>query len=171
MAEKPVININDAALAERGHAERFRVKWGRIGPQLGLSRIGCAMHVVPPGKRAFPYHAHHEADELFYILSGEGEYRYGEDIYHVRAGDLLGAPAGKTAHQIINTGTEELKYLGMSSMGSFDVVEYPDSGKFGVAAGIRNGDFKTASFVQMSRAGTPLGYWDGEDSEESPKET
>jgi uncharacterized cupin superfamily protein len=162
MSAKPTINIDDVALAERGHGERFKVKLGRVGPQVGLTKLGCSLHLVPAGKRAWPRHAHHEADELFYVVSGSGEYRFGSETFPIRAGDLLGAPAGKTAHQIVNTGAGDLRYLAFSTIGSFDVVEYPDSGKFGVAAGIQNADFQTATFLHMGRASPSLDYWEGE---------
>ncbi|HTT01725.1 MAG TPA: cupin domain-containing protein [Steroidobacteraceae bacterium] len=166
MSDKPVINIRDVPLADRGHGARFQVKFGRIGPLVGVTKLGCSLHVVPPGKRAFPRHAHHETDELFYIVSGSGEYRFGDESFPVQAGDVLGAPAGKIAHQIINTGREELRYLGLSTLVRCDVVEYPDSGKFGVVAGLQQGDFKTATFRYMGRAATPLDYWDGEPADD-----
>jgi uncharacterized cupin superfamily protein len=162
MSPKPILSISDLTLADRGHGERFQVRLARIGTQVGLTKLGCSLHVVPAGKRAWPRHAHHEADELFYVLSGSGEYRFGEEIFPIRAGDFLGAPAGKIAHQIINTGTDELRYLAISTVGGFDVVEYPDSGKFGVVVGVKNGDFRSASFAHMGRAGPSLDYWDGE---------
>jgi hypothetical protein len=55
---------------------RNAVKWGRAGPLIGLDGLGCAVHVVPPGKKAFPFHRHHVMDELFFVVSGEGEYRF-----------------------------------------------------------------------------------------------
>ena len=162
MTTKPIVNIDDVPLMDRGHGEKFAVKWGRAGPLVGLTGLGCAVHVVPPGKRAFPFHRHHVADEMFFVLSGSGEYRYGEQTYPLRAGDFVGAPAGGDAHQIINTGAEELRYLGFSTIGSVDVVDYPDSGKVGVAAGIKNADFKTATYAAMGRI-QRADYFDGED--------
>ena len=164
MEPKPVMNVANVVLQEQRHGERFVVKKGRMGPSLGLTKLGCALHVVPPGKRAFPFHAHHVIEELFVILSGAGEYRFGGETFPVKTGDVLGAPAGKTPHQIVNTGTEEMRYLGISTIGSVDVVEYPDSKKVAVAAGIKNADFKTATFVQIARTGESLDYWDGEPS-------
>ena len=161
MTEKVVINIDDVSLLERGNGKKFAVKWGRVAPTLGLKGLGCAIHVVPPGKAAFPFHRHHVADELFFIVSGKGEYRYGDERYPLRAGDLVSAPAGAKPHQIINTGGEDLRYLGISTMSGVDIVDYPDSGKVGVAAGIKNADFKTATYVAMGRI-TAADYFDGE---------
>ena len=55
------------------------------------------------------------------ILSGNGEYRFGEDRIAVRAEAIawLRRP-GSMAHQIINTGSEPLRYLGFSNNESFD---------------------------------------------------
>jgi uncharacterized cupin superfamily protein len=162
-SKKPVMNIADVPLADRGNGKSFVLKWGRVGPLLGLGGLGCAVHVVPPGKRAFPFHRHHVMDELFFIVSGKGEYRFGEETFALRAGDIVGAPAGSKAHQIINTGSEDLRYLGISSMSSVDVVEYPDSKKVAVGAGIKSSDFKTATYVGMGRL-APADYYDGEDA-------
>ena len=63
MTEKAVINIDDVPLNDRGNGKQFAVKWGRAGPLIGLNGLGCAVHVVPPGKKAFPFHRHHVADE------------------------------------------------------------------------------------------------------------
>jgi hypothetical protein len=56
MTERTVINIDDVPLVERGNGKQFAVKWGRVAPLLGLNGLGCAVHVVPPGKKAFPFH-------------------------------------------------------------------------------------------------------------------
>jgi uncharacterized cupin superfamily protein len=163
MTPKPVINIDDAPLIDRGNGKQFAVKWGRVAPLLGLEGLGCAVHVVPPGKKAFPFHRHHVMDELFYVVAGEGEYRYGDERFPLRAGDIVSAPAGAKAHQIINTGSQELRYLGISSIGGVDIVDYPDSGKVAMAAGIKNADFKTATYTGLGRV-QPADYYDGEDT-------
>ncbi len=161
MAEKPIVHIDDVPLTQRGNGKQFAVKWGRASTALGLTGLGCAVHVVPPGKRAFPFHRHHVMDELFFIVSGNGEYRCGDERLPLRAGDLIGAPAGGKAHQIINTGSDDLRYLGISTMGGVDIVEYPDSKKIGLGAGVKNADFKTATYVGMGRL-QPADYYDGE---------
>jgi uncharacterized cupin superfamily protein len=164
--KKPIINIDDASYTDRGNGKQFVVKIARVGSQLGLAGLGCSVHVVPPGKKAFPFHRHHVMDELFYVVSGTGEYRHGDERLLVRAGDLIGAPAGQKAHQLINTGSDDLRYLGISGSGTatgVDVVDYPDSKKIGVAAGVKNADFKTATYAAMGRV-TPADYFDGEDA-------
>ena len=159
--DNPILNVADVPMMDRGHGEAFAVKWGRIGPRLGLVSLGCAVHVVPPGKKAFPFHRHHVVDELFFILSGEGQYRWGDKTFPLKAGDLVSAPAGSEAHQIINSGSGELRYLGISSTTGTEVVEYPDSGKVGVVAGVKDGDIKSATYRGLGQI-TAADYWDGE---------
>jgi uncharacterized cupin superfamily protein len=80
----------------------------------------------------------------------------------VRSGDIVAAPAGTQAHQLINTGSDDLRYIGISTVGGVDVVDYPDSKKIAVAAGVKNADFKTATYVGLGRL-APVDYYDGED--------
>jgi uncharacterized cupin superfamily protein len=161
--EKPIVNLADVPLQDFGKGEKFAAKIARIAPMVGSTGVGCMLTVVPPGKRAFPFHRHHVIHELFFVLSGTGEYRLGDKSHPLQAGDVIAAPAGGDAHQIINTGSEELRYLGLSTLGEVDVVDYPDSGKMAVAAGIKNADFTTATYRGMGRIAA-ADYWDGESS-------
>jgi uncharacterized cupin superfamily protein len=163
-AIKPVMNIADVPLRENAHGDTFAAKIGSFGRMIGSTGIGVMLHVVEPGKKAFPFHAHHQTQELFVILEGEGTYRFGKDSYPVKAGDVLAAPTGgpEAAHQIINTGTKTLKYLGISANpGGGDVVEYPDSNKFAVSSRF---DWETGKggVRYIGRQETSLDYWDGE---------
>ena len=160
---KEVVNIADIALDRHGHGERFAAQTGEIGLALGLNVLGCMLHIVPAGKMSGPYHRHHGCDEMFYIVSGEGEYRIGDKRLPVKAGDCLGAPAGGAAHQIVNSGTTELLYLGLSNNPAADLVEYPDSGKISMRVGAKGVMYDSATFTQRGRL-TPADYWDGEDA-------
>jgi uncharacterized cupin superfamily protein len=159
--KKTIINVADVPLKDSGNGDAFVAKVGQIGRVIGSTGIGCTLVAVPPGKRAWPFHRHHVIHEMFVVLSGSGETRIGDKTYPIRAGDVIAAPAGAEAHQIINSGTEELRYLALSSKPEVDVVDYPDSGQFAVAAGIKNADFKTATFKYMGREAPsdPAEYW------------
>ena len=162
---KPVINIADVPLRDNAHGEAFAAKIGSFGRMIGSTGMGVMLHVVEPGKKAFPFHAHHMTQELFVILEGEGTYRFGAESYPVKAGDVCAAPTGgpEVAHQIVNTGKTTLKYLGISAnpTGTGDVVEYPDSKKFAVSSRF---DWATGKggVRYVGRAENSLDYWDGE---------
>jgi uncharacterized cupin superfamily protein len=161
---KPVINLSDVALRDTGNGEGFEAKVGSFARQIGSTGMGVMLHVVEPGKKAFPYHVHHQIHELFVILEGEGTYRFGTETYPIKSGDVCAAPTGgpENAHQLINTGTTQLKYLGISTMTDTEVVEYPDSGKFGITSRY---DWSTQSggVRHLGRPGTSLDYFDGEE--------
>ena len=160
-----VINIADIPLTDHGHGEAFAAKLGQIGPLIGARQLGCRLVVVPPGKKAWPCHAHHVNEEMFIILDGAGTLRLGGAEQPVKAGDVIACPAGglETAHQIVNTGEAELRYLAISTMLSPDVVEYADSGKFAVISGSApGGDKRARRLWYVGRAETCLDYWDGE---------
>jgi len=157
-----VVNLADVPLKDNGNGKSFQARIGRIGPMLGLTGLGCTLTVVPPGKCAYPFHRHHVKSELFYILYGNGEVRLDGRTVPVRPGDLIANPAGAEAHQIVSTGKDELRYLAISDMAAVDVIDYPDSQKIGVAAGVKNGDLSTATYKAFGRV-TPADYFDGEE--------
>ncbi|PQA88980.1 cupin domain-containing protein [Hyphococcus luteus] len=162
---KHVMNIDDAELMDFGSPNgKFKARLGRMGPALGAEKLGVNITIVEPGKRAFPFHVHHAIEEMFYIIDGEGEYRFGAETHPIRKGDLLSAPTGgpERAHQIINTGKDMLKYLAISTMDKMDMVEYPDSGKF-AAFSSEDGSREKARIRYVGRADSAVGYFDGED--------
>jgi len=161
MADTRILNLAEAPLRDNGNGEAFVAGIARMGPLLGSTGLGCTLTVIPPGKRAFPFHRHHVNHEMFYVLSGTGEYRLDEQTLPLRAGDLIAAPAGKEAHQIVNCSTGELRFLAFSTISEVDVVEYPDSAKMAVAAGMKNADFTTATYKALGRV-TPADYFEGE---------
>jgi uncharacterized cupin superfamily protein len=170
---KPIINTTDVELEPRpftripsgAAAERYEAKMGFISPRIGAQKLGYNITAVPAGKRAFPYHNHRVNEEMFFVLQGTGEVRIGESTYPIRAGDVIACPPGgrETAHQIINTGTEELRYLAVSTKLSPEIAEYPDSGKFGVLAELPAGpDGTPQRFIFVGRESDSLDYWEGE---------
>ncbi|HEV2517126.1 MAG TPA: cupin domain-containing protein [Devosia sp.] len=160
---KVVLNLEDVPLQQGAEGTRFAAATGEFGPALGLFGLGAALHVVPPGKTATPFHRHHTSDEMFLILSGTGTYRYGEERLPVRVGDCLSAPAGGEGHQLINTGDEELRYIAFSNNTNADVVEYLDSGRIRVDIGATGHHRENATFGAGGKL-MPMGYWDGEDT-------
>jgi uncharacterized cupin superfamily protein len=167
MNETPILNLDQLDFArEIRHGELFEARLAPVSPRLGAMRLGYNVTSVPPGKRAFPFHCHHANEEMFFILEGSGTLRFGEREHAVRAGDFIACPPGgaTVAHQIINTGVVELRYIAVSTAIDTDVYEYPDSGKFGATGGRRPGSWPPeasfpATFVEAASA---VDYWKGE---------
>jgi uncharacterized cupin superfamily protein len=163
---KPVVNIADVPLRDGGNGRAFKAKIASFGAQIGAKGIGVMLHVVEPGEKAFPFHVHHQIEELFVILEGEGTYRFGDERLPIRAGDVCAAPTGgpEKAHQILNTGKTTLKYLGISTNAETEVVEYPDSDKFAVLSRFDWSNPKTSGGIRyIGRVKDSLNYFDGEE--------
>ena len=170
---RPIVNLDElelkarpAAFAAAGPAAlKFDSRMASIGPRVGAQKLGYNLTAVPPGKRAFPFHNHRVNEEMFFVLQGRGEVRIGEQEYPIRAGDIVACPPGgkETAHQIVNTGAEELRYLAVSTKMSPEIAEYPDSGKFGVLAEFPSeAGAKPQTFRFVGREGQQVDYWEGE---------
>jgi uncharacterized cupin superfamily protein len=163
---KPIINLADLELQPWGHGDKFEARLGAIASKIGAQKLGYGLTVVPPGKRAFPAHSHRVNEEMFYIIEGEGELRVGSALYPVRAGDVIACPPGglDTAHQIVNTSSRDIRYLAVSTMLMPEVVEYPDSKKFGVRWPLspdEKGQPQSGRFLGRIEDGIK-DYWDGE---------
>ena len=171
--KKPIINLDEVELHPRPQAfvatgdaaERFDAKMGMVSEVTGAKLLGYNITSVPPGKRAFPFHNHRVNEEMFLILEGTGEVRIGKERHPIKQHDIITCPPGgeETAHQIINTGDSDLKYLAVSTKLSPEIANYPDSGKFGVLANLpENGEGRPQRFMYVSREENGLDYWDGE---------
>jgi uncharacterized cupin superfamily protein len=171
MAQR-IINIADIEFPPRpaglgapaSSKRRFEGRTGGVSGRIGAQKLGYNITAVPPGARAFPFHNHRINEEMFFILEGTGEVRIGGETHPVRAGDFIAAPPGgpESAHQIVNTGATELKYLAVSTMEFPEICDYPDSGKFLVAERPRNSDGSVAGFRHVGRPESAVDYWEGE---------
>jgi len=149
---KPVINLDELEL-ESHEGGPFQGRFGVIGERIGAQKLGYNLTICPPGKKVCPYHNHHVNEEMFFILEGEGLLRFGDREYPLRKNDIVACPPGKrdVAHQIVNTGTTDLKYLALSTMERSDICEYPDSNKVGVYVGEQgNRDLRLLFRVEQS---------------------
>lgn len=172
MAKKsPVLNVDDVELREspvpipEGLRGKFGgVKMALIASKIGAQKLGYNLTVVPPGRRAFPFHSHRVNEEMFFVLEGTGELRFGAEVFPVRKGDVIACPPSgpEAAHQIINTGEGELRYLAVSTKLSPEIADYPDSSKFGVLAQVTDENGEPTSFRFLGRADQSMGYWDDE---------
>ena len=169
---RPILNIADVELQPRppafaasgAAAQRFDARLGMVGTRLGARLLGYNITAVPPGKRAFPLHNHMVNEEMFFVLEGNGELRLGDTTHPVRAGDIVACPPGgpETAHQFVNTGDIELKYLAVSTQLSPEVCLYPDSDKFAVSVYGESGKPGDWRFRHVGRAQDARNYWEGE---------
>src|SRR5262245_57638808 len=159
-----VIRLSDVPVLKRSHGERYAAEFQPVGATVGSVKLGYNVTVIPPGKRAFPYHAHRGNEEMFFVLEGEGSVRIAGEVHRIQAGDFVSLPPGRdSAHQIINDSRAPLRYLAVSTMELPEVVEYPDSGKLGLTAGTSGGRPPAAdSLRHFFRTSDGVDYYEGE---------
>jgi uncharacterized cupin superfamily protein len=162
-----VLNIADAQYLDLADLSRqygseipaasYGGRMAPIGRALGASKLGYNVTEIAPGKRAFPFHSHRANEEMFFVIEGNGELRYGDARHPLRAGDIAACPVSgpEGAHQIINTGSVPLRILAVSTAIAPELCHYPDTGKFGVLD-------QAGGFAYMGKAGNSLDYWEGE---------
>ena len=160
---KPIMNLDEVEFDDVEDNCFYTSSRGQISDRIGARQLGYNLTVLPPGKAQCPFHCHRGEEEMFFILEGEGELRFGDQRYPLRANDVIACPTGgpEVAHQIVNTGTGTMRYLALSTLVEVEACEYPDSRKVLVVAGSR-GD---RGLRKMFRAETTVDYYDREKTE------
>lgn len=106
---------------------------------------------IPAGASNFPYHAHSAQWEFYHVISGSGTVRHPEGTTPIEPGDAFIFGPGE-AHQLTNTGTEDLIVYVIADNPIGESCYYPDSQKWLVRSPERR--------LMRSEA---LDYFDGEE--------
>jgi uncharacterized cupin superfamily protein len=159
---KPILNIEEVAFDDIEENGLYTSRRGQISDHIGAKKLGYNLTVLPPGKAQCPFHNHHGEEEMFFIIEGEGELRFGAERYPIRKHDVIACPPGgpEVAHQIINTGATTMRYLALSTLVDVEACEYPDSQKVLIVAGPRG----KRVLRKMFRAEAEVDYYDREKS-------
>ena len=130
----PVVNLNEVEFTDIEENGYYTSRRAQFSSAIGARKLGYNLTELPPGKAQCPFHSHREEEEMFLILDGEGELRFGDKRFKIRRHDVIACPTGgpEVAHQIINTGQTTMRYLSLSNNSATEICEYPDSNKVGV---------------------------------------
>jgi uncharacterized cupin superfamily protein len=163
---KPVMNLEEVTFDDVEENGLYTSSRGQISDHIGARDLGYNLTVLPPGKAQCPFHNHHGEEEMFFILEGEGELRFGTQRYPIRKHDVIACPTGgpEVAHQIINTGTTTMRYLSLSTVVDLEACEYPDSQKVLIASGKRG----ERGLRKLFRIENTVDYYDREKTEGTP---
>lgn len=161
MSPKPLMNLDEVVFDDVEENGFYTSSRGQISDHIGARQLGYNLTVLPPGKAQCPFHNHHGEEEMFLILEGEGELRFGEQRYPLRRHDVIACPTGgpEVAHQIINTGTTTMRYLSLSTLMELEACEYPDSQKVLISSSVGG----QRRLRKIFRAETDVDYYDRED--------
>jgi uncharacterized cupin superfamily protein len=155
---KPVINLDEVVFTDIEENGYYTSKRAKFSADIGAKKLGYNLTELPPGKAQCPFHNHHAEEEMFLILEGEGELRFGNDRFPIRKHDVIACPPGgpDLAHQLINTGTTTMRYLSLSTKAEIETCEYPDSNKILISVRGKPG------LSKMYRAEGTVEYYDRE---------
>jgi uncharacterized cupin superfamily protein len=144
-----VVNVDEVTEVDHRSGEC----WGGFDKRLTPSMrpnggsLGVSQSRLPKGRVMCPFHYHQREDEVFFVLSGRGVLRYGDDVRELRAGDCVSCPAGTQAgHQIANPFDDDLVYLAIGPHDPHEVCVYPDSGKVMIRSLRRGGFLEDADY-------------------------
>jgi uncharacterized cupin superfamily protein len=159
---KPVMNLDEVEFDDIEENGRYTSSRATISDHIGARHLGYNLTVLPPGKVQCPFHCHHGEEDMFFILEGVGDVRFGAKRFPIRRHDVIACPPGgpDVAHQIINTGTTTMRYLSLSTLVEVEACEYPDSGKVMVVSGKRG----NRALRKMFRAENTVDYYDRENN-------
>lgn len=157
---KSIVASAEVPIEETGRGQKCHALRRRLALAAGGKKLGCSLYELPPGKAAFPLHAHLSNEEAVYVLEGEGVVRLGPGEHPIRAGDYLAFPPGGEPHQIVNRSAAPLRFLAISTMTYPEVALYPESGKLGVYGGPLKADRRDLGVYRLSSA---VDYWEGEE--------
>lgn len=145
------MNLRDAELRSYDWKPGFSHRAGSIAKPLGGELIGGAVYEFDPGEQLWPYHWHVSDEEWLIIVAGTPTLRTPEGERELRAGDVVGFPAGEAgAHTLYNRSDARVRLAFFSTLGPGGTV-YPDSDKVAAAG-------------HVFRLADEADYWDGEES-------
>lgn len=81
-----------------GETEQVTMSWGSLVWLVGEEQMPGAEQTlgvvtIQPGKRN-PLHLHPNCEELLYVLEGEADHKLGDEMFEIRAGDVIRIPQG-----------------------------------------------------------------------------
>lgn len=156
----PMAHVETLKKHPHSCGDLFEASIGPLTALLGMEKLGCSLVELKPGKRAWPFHLHYGQEELFVILDGEGTLRYADTETPIRAGHVIFTPTGEgSAHQIVNSSNEILRYLALSSREDPEICYYPDSDKYGSYAGDSHAPDR---LMFMAEKASAIDYWKDE---------
>lgn len=72
----------------------------------------CAFNTVTikSGETVKPAHSHPNAEEVIYVVSGEGKVMIDNEVHNIKAGSVILFPQG-SIHMVRNSGSEAMKLM------------------------------------------------------------
>ena len=152
------ISLNKIFEPDKQHKHSFEFQKSNVSDPYAAKegKLSVNFYTLQPGKANYPYHYHMGAEEVFYIISGQGTLKTPAGEKNVTEGDVIVMPANENgAHMLINTSNAPLIYLDIDtvSLNTAEIVAYPDTCKY---------MFKMGKEMKVFKQNTAVNYLDGE---------
>jgi mannose-6-phosphate isomerase-like protein (cupin superfamily) len=93
-----------------------------VGPPVGASKIDLHINTINAGSAPGPYHVHTNAENVYYVLSGQASIRCGDQAYSAGPGQVVFIPP-RVPHSVSNDGAEELVIIEIYAPADADFKE------------------------------------------------
>jgi uncharacterized cupin superfamily protein len=131
----------------------FECRRARLGRQAGSEKLGLSLWELPPGQAAYPFHFHLAEEEIVTVLEGRPSLRTPAGWREMEEGEVACFRVGEGgAHQIVNRGEENVRFLAFSNQAP-DIVVRPDSGSVSLFERRPEGGGLSAHFKLEDSAG------------------
>ena len=117
-----------ARVVRGGDGPRRELRYGRgeveriADSELGARHLDLHVNVLRPGVAAGPYHRHSNAENAYYVLSGDVLVVIDEAEHRLGPGDSAFIPPG-VAHSVTNMGEREARLIEIYAPPDPDFVE------------------------------------------------
>jgi uncharacterized cupin superfamily protein len=108
----------------------------RDARDIGSDKLVLAQDEMPPDTHNTDLHFHSAREEAWYVRSGSGIARLGEDAYPLRAGSFWFACENAGVGHRIEVGPEGMQLVTMGDLIPGDVTVYPEKRTFKAARGL-----------------------------------
>jgi uncharacterized cupin superfamily protein len=135
-AERPpsIRNLADLPLEE---GREGRLAYATRGSyQVGCDRLVLAQDEMPPDTHNTELHFHSAREEAWFVRSGSGTARLGEEGYPLRQGSFWLCPENTGVGHRIEVGSEGMQLVTMGDLIPGDVCVYPEKRTFRPARGV-----------------------------------
>lgn len=81
-----------------GNVDPVQLSWGKLAWLVGEAQMPGAEQTlgvvtIEPGERN-PLHMHPNCEELLYVVEGEADHKLGDEMFHIKVGDVIRIPRG-----------------------------------------------------------------------------
>ena len=104
--------------------------------QMGADKIVLAQDEMPPDTHNTDLHFHSAREEAWFVRSGSGVARLGEDAHPLRAGSFWFARENMAIGHRVEVGSEGMQLVTIGDLIPGDVVVYPEKRTFKPARGL-----------------------------------